>query len=131
MTLVEAPVQAFAQPHTEQQERGVGEHLGQRRQQAAVEQKGEGEQAVEGEPDSNQGGAQSRLVQLGAGQAVDQQRAARGEQAVAEAGGQGNDASQPGRALRQCARPAQAPQFAAGEPDDRAPKPTFNAWVSR
>lgn len=46
MTLVEAPVQAFAQPHTEQQERGVDEHLRQCRQQAAVEQKGEGEQAV-------------------------------------------------------------------------------------
>lgn len=53
MTLVEASMQAFAQPHAEQQ-KGVGEHLGQRRQQAAVEQKGEGKQAVEGEPDRDQ-----------------------------------------------------------------------------
>ena len=84
MLFVETLVQALAQPDAEQQQRCIAGDLRQCGQQAAVKQEGQGQQAVEGEPDGDQGGAQACFIQLGAGQGKHQQRAARGKQAMAD-----------------------------------------------
>src|SRR5690606_8301695 len=71
---------------------------------------------IEGKPDAEQGDSQPPLVQLGPGQGIDQQRTARGEQAVGQARTQGQQSTQPRRVRPRRSAAVQTPEFTAGEP---------------
>lgn len=117
-------MQPVADDDTDANHRQVMQQPRQRRQQAAVEQIDQCEQAVQAEPDSDQGGAQAGFIETGAGQGIHQQRAAGSEQAVGGAGSQ-HQAAGLGRRSNGSSgrrRGPEAPQFAAGEAHNQYPK---------
>src|SRR5690606_15176276 len=114
--LIDPVMQVFTDQHAQHQQRDEPGQPGQGRNQLALHQQHQTQAGIEGKPDAEQGGPQPPLVQLGPGQGVDQQRTARGEQAVGQAGTQGQQSVQPRRVRPGRAAAVQAPEFTAGEP---------------